>query len=105
MLPEGAQPGKPGIANPHVPIGLVDPDAVRDVAEVDGVERQPVEELAVVAVGRRHGYARRQLGRSREMPPDQDEPGDVALGPRLPASQDEGQGGEQGDRAGHNGPV
>jgi hypothetical protein len=106
MLAKGDQPGQPGITNPHVPVRLVDPDAVRDVAEVDRVQRQPVEELAVVAVGRRHRYAGRQLRRRRdEMPPDQDEPADVALRPVLPASQHEGQSGQHGDQARDDGPV
>jgi hypothetical protein len=105
MLPEGGQPGQPGIADPHVPVGLVDPDAVRDVAEVNRIECQPVEELAVVAVGRRHGYTVRQLRRRREMPTDQDEPADVALGPGLPASQRKGQGGQQRDQAWDDRPV
>src|ERR1700723_3373172 len=39
------------------------------------------------------------------MPPDQDEPADVACRPGLPASQGEGQGAEHGDRCGHDGPV
>jgi hypothetical protein len=81
MLPDGGQPGQPGITDPHEPVGLVEPDPVGRAGEVDRIERQPVIELAVVAIGRRQGYVRRQLGRSREMPSDEDEPADVALSP------------------------
>src|ERR1700723_4048776 len=39
------------------------------------------------------------------MPPDQDEPADVARCPGLPASQGEGKGAEHGDQTGHDRPV
>ena len=105
MLPEGDQPGQPGIADPHVPVGLVNPDAVRDVAEVDGVERQPVEELAVVAVRGRDRNAPRQLGWRDEMLPNQDELADGTMGPNEEAAQYEGGRGEDGDEGGQGRPV
>jgi hypothetical protein len=75
------------------------------VAEVKRIERQPVEELAVVAVGRRDRYALLKLAGHGEMTPDQDEPADAALRPGLPAGQHEADRAEQGNQAGHRGPV
>ena len=103
--PSRDQPGERGIADPHVPVGPVHGDAVRGVVEVERVERQPVEELPVVAVRLGHRHAVRQLGRRGEMPADQDEPADAAVRPGLPAGQGEGDRGERGDQGGHGGAV
>jgi len=105
VLPGRDHPGQHGIADPHVPVGPVHGDAVRGVVEVQRVERQPVEELPVVAVRLGHRHAGRQLGRRGEVPADQDEPADVAVRPGLPADQGEGHRGERGDQRGHGGAV
>ena len=105
VLAEREQPGERGIADPHVAVGPVHGDAVRRVVEVERIDRQPVEELPVVAVGRCHRHAMRQLSRVGEMPADQDEPADVAVRPGLPAGQGEGERGERGDQAGQRRPV
>ncbi len=105
VLAKRDQPGERGIADPHVAVGPVHGDAVRGPLEVKRTERQPVEELPVVAVGRRHRHAMRQLSWRGEMPADQDEPADVAARPGLPAGQCEGKRGERGDQGGYRGPV
>ena len=105
VLAERDQPGERRVADPHVPVGPVHGDAVGRAGEVDRVERQPVEELPVVAVGRCHRHAVRQLVRRREMAPDQDEPADAAVGPGLPAGQRERERAGQGDQAGYGRPV
>jgi hypothetical protein len=105
VLAGRGQPGQGRIPDPHVPVGPVHRDAVSRAGEVERVEREPVEELPVVAVGRRYRYAVRQLSRRREMTPDQDELADVALGPGLQAGQREGERRAERDQAGDGGPV
>jgi hypothetical protein len=63
---------------------VVDPDSVGGLREVRGVKRQPVEELAVVPVGRLDRDARGQLRGVGEVTADEDEIPDIVLCPRGP---------------------
>ena len=104
VLAEGDQPRQRRIADPGVPVGLVHGDAERGVVEVGGIQGKPVEELAVVAIGRRGLHALRELGGVREMVAEVEEHIDVAVGPE-PAPHDEADRPHEGDQARDGGPV
>jgi hypothetical protein len=99
------QPGDHRVADAHEPVGLIHGDAVRGVGEVQRVDRQPVVELAVVAVRRAQWHPGGQLRRVREILADEDEAADAAPGPQLPAGEREGGGDQQRDQPGDGGPV
>lgn len=104
-VPERDEPGHYGVPDPHEPVGRVDGDAVGRLVEVERIDRQPVIELAVVTVFDSQRHARRQLGRVREVLPDQDEPADAPPGPHLPPGHHEPGGGQQRDQPGNDRPV